>query len=69
MGTMTKRIADMQIQRVAYQLKKTAEEMKRIASYMSEEEREIFFSGNGFVRVPAEDMAAKRIDSYPQLIP
>jgi len=43
--------------------------MQRIATYLTEEEREIFFSGKGFVRVPEEERLRQRIDAYPYLIP
>ena len=49
MGTMSQKIKDMQSKRIAYQKEKTKVEMQRIATYLTEEEREIFFSGKGFV--------------------
>ena len=69
MGTMTKKMQEMQTRRLAYQAQKTKEEMQRIAMYLTEEEREVFFSGNGFVRVPEEERLRQRIDVYPYLIP
>ena len=69
MGTMTQKIKDMQTKRIAYQTEKTKAEMQRIAAYLTEEEREIFFSGRGFVRVPEEERLRHRIDAYPYLIP
>ena len=81
MGTMSQKIKDMQSKRIAYQKEKTKVEMQRIATYLTEEEREIFFSGKGFVRVPEEfsgkgfvrvpeeERLRQRIDAYPYLIP
>ena len=56
---MSQKIKDMQSKRIAYQKEKTN----------TEEEREIFFSGKGFVRVPEEERLRQRIDAYPYLIP
>ena len=69
MGTMSQKIKDMQSKRIAYQKEKTKEYMARVATYLTEEEREIFFSGKGFVRVPEEERLRQRIDAYPYLIP
>ena len=69
MGTMTKKMQEMQTRRLAYQTQKTKDEMQRIAMYLTEEEREVFFSGNGFVRIPEEERLRQRIDAYPYLIP
>ena len=46
---------------------KKIQELNRIAGYLSEEERKIMLSGEGFVRVPAQDMQYQRIDSYPRI--
>ncbi len=69
MGTMTQKVKDMQARRMAYQREKTKSDMLRVASYMTTEEKKIFFSGNGFVRVPEEERRRQRIDVYPYLIP
>lgn len=69
MGTPTKKFLDIQAKRAEYQMKKTQEEMKRIAMYLSEEEKKVLYSGEGFVRVPSEIIAIQRIDSYPCLVP
>lgn len=53
----------------AYQTEKTKLEMQRIATYLTEEEREVFFSWKGFVCVPEEERLWQRIDAYPYLIP
>ncbi len=69
MGTMTQKVKDMQARRIAYQKEKTKADMLRVANYMTTEEKEIFFSGNGFVRVPDEERRRQRIEVYPYLIP
>lgn len=68
MGTST-RIQEMQKKRIAYQESKKQEVINRIAQYLTEEEREILISGDGFVRVPTEEIRFQRIDTYPILIP
>ena len=45
----------MQTKRVAYQELKTKEYMARVASYLSAEDQEILYSGNGFVEVPEQE--------------
>ena len=66
---MTQKVKEMQARRVVYQAQKTKIDMKRIASYLTVEEREVFFSGNGFIRVPEQERLRQRIDVYPYLIP
>jgi len=44
--------------------KKKLESLQRIARYLSAEEREVLFSGNGFVRVPKEEAERMKIDAY-----
>ncbi len=68
MGTMSKKISDMQARRVAYQEKKTKEYMANFASYLSSEERIVFFGG-GFVEIPEQERKREKIDVYPYLIP
>ena len=68
MGTMSKKISEMQARRVAYQEKKTKEYMANYARYLSPEERSVFYGG-GFVEVPEEERQRERIDVYPYLIP
>lgn len=69
MGTTTAKIREMQARRLAYQEKKKKEAIDRIASYLTEEERKILYSGDGFIRVPREEFMRQRIDSYPCLVP
>jgi len=69
MGTITKRMQDMQTKRIAYQEQKTKEYMARVASYLSTEDQQILYSGNGFVEVPEQERLRERIDAYPYLIP
>ena len=59
----------MQARRIAYQKEKTKADMLRVANYLTAEEKEIFFSGNGFVCVPEEERIRQRLDVYPYLIP
>lgn len=66
MGTHLKKIEDIRRKRIIYQEEKKIQELNRIAGYLSEEERKIMLSGEGFVRVPAQDMQYQRIDSYPR---
>lgn len=67
MGTHLKKIEDIRRKRIIYQEEKKIQELNRIAGYLSEEERKIMLSGEGFVRVPAQDMQNQRIDSYPRI--
>ena len=67
MGTHLKKIEDIRRKRIIYQEAKKIQELNRIAGYLSEEERKIMLSGEGFVRVPAQDMQYQRIDSYPRI--
>lgn len=67
MGTHLKKIEDIRRKRIIYQEEKKIQELNRIAGYLSEEERMIMLSGEGFVRVPAQDMQYQRIDSYPRI--
>ena len=79
MGTHLKKIEDIRRKRIIYedeseenqmtfyQEEKKIQELNRIAGYLSEEERKIMLSGEGFVRVPAQDMQYQRIDSYPRI--
>ena len=69
MGTMTQKIKDMQTRRIAYQTEKTKEYMARVASYLSLEDQQVLYSGNGFVEVPEQERERERIDVYPYLIP
>ena len=43
--------------------------MARVASYLSTEDQQILYSGNGFVEVPEQERLRERIDAYPYLIP
>ena len=61
---ITTKIANKQ----AYQERKKKEDLKRIAGYLSPEERTVPYSGEGFVRVPKEEADRMRIDVYPYLI-
>lgn len=67
MGTTTAKIREMQLKRLAYQEKKKKEAIDRIASYLTEEEREILYSGEGFIELPEPERIRLRIDSYPYL--
>ena len=67
MGTHLKKIEDIRRKRIIYQEETKIQELNRIAGYLSEEERKIMLSGEGFVRVPAQDMQYQRIDSYPRI--
>ena len=67
MPTQLKKIEDIRRKRIIYQEEKKIQELNRIAGYLSEEERKIMLSGEGFVRVPAQDMQYQRIDSYPRI--
>ena len=67
MGTHLKKIEDIRRKRIIYQEEKKIQELNRIAGYLSEEERKIMLSGEGFVRVPAQDMQYQRIASYPRI--
>ena len=67
MGTHLKKIEDIRRKRIIYQEEKKIQELNRIAGYLSEEERKIMLSGEGFVRVPAQDMQYQSIDSYPRI--
>lgn len=64
MGTTISTIASKIASKQAYQEKKKLESLQRIARYLSAEEKEILFSGNGFVRVPKEEAERMKIDSY-----
>lgn len=66
MGTPSK-IQEMRSKRIAYQEIKKQEAINRVASYLSEEERKIFLSGDGFVVLPEQERVRLRIDSYPYL--
>lgn len=66
MGTAMK-IQAMQTKRIAYQEKKKQEVINRVASFLSEEERAIFLSGDGFVVLPEPERVRLRIDSYSYL--
>lgn len=67
MGTTTAKIREMQARRLAYQEKKKKEAIDRIASYLTEEEREILYSGEGFIELPEPERIRLRIDSYSYL--
>ena len=67
MGTHLKKIEDIRRKRIIYQEEKKIQELNRIAGYLSEEERKIMLSGEGFVSVSAQDMQYQRIDSYPRI--
>ena len=64
MGTITTALATKIARKQAHQEKKKQEDLLRIARYLSAEEREILFSGDGFVRVPKEEARRMRIDAY-----
>ena len=64
MGTTISTLASKIASKQAYQEKKKLESLQRIAIYLSTEEREILFSGNGFVRVPKEEAERMKIDAY-----
>lgn len=64
MGTITTTLATKIARKQAHQEKKKQEDLLRIARYLSAEEREILFSGDGFVRVPKEEARRMRIDAY-----
>ena len=63
-----KRIQILRAKRRVYQARKTEEYQQRVASCLSKEEKEILFSGDGFVRVPDEEPKREKIDAYPYLI-
>lgn len=63
MGTTVSILASRIARKQAYQEKKKLEDLQRIASYLSAEEREILFSGNGFVRVPEQEARRLRLDA------
>lgn len=67
MGRMTKKMADMQARRVAYQEKWKEREMLRVANYLPACDRQKFLEGTGFVVLPEEERLRLRIDSYPYL--
>ena len=46
----------------------TKEYKQRIAKYLSDEEKKILYSGEGFIRVPDEEAKREKIDAYPYLI-
>ena len=66
---MTQKVKEMQARRVIYQAQKTKEYMAYVATLLSPEDREILYSGNGFIEVPEEERMRERIDVYPYLIP
>ena len=61
MGTTVSILASRIARKQAYQEKKKLEDLQR--SYLSAEEREILFSGNGFVRVPEQEARRLRLDA------
>ena len=63
MGTTISTLASRIACKQAYQEKKKLENLQRIARYLSAEEREVLFSGNGFVRVPKEEAERMKIDA------
>ena len=64
MGTTISTLASKIASKQAYQEKKKLESLQRIARYLSTEEKEVLFSGNGFVRVPKEEAERMKIDAY-----
>ena len=66
MGTMSK-IQELRARRRAYQAQKTKEYKQRIAAYLSDADKRILFSGEGFIRVPEEEAKREKIDVYPYL--
>lgn len=66
---MTEKVRNLQTRRIAYQAEKTKEYLARVASYLSAEDRQILYSGDGFVEVPEQERLRERIDVYPYLIP
>lgn len=67
MGTMSK-IQELRARRRVYQAQKTKEYKQRIAAYLSDADKRILFSGEGFIRVPEEEAKREKIDVYPYLI-
>ena len=53
MGT-TDKVQVLRAKRRVYQAQKTKEYKQRIAKYLSDEEKKILYSGEGFIRVPDE---------------
>lgn len=64
MGAMNKKIQEMQNRRAEYHEKKKHETMNRIAQFLSAEEKNIFFSGDGFIELPETERQRLRIESY-----
>ena len=64
MGSIMK-LQEMRDKRIIYQENKKQEVIKRIASILSDEERAIFLSGDGFVMLPEVERARLKIDAYP----
>ena len=67
MGT-TDKVQVLRVKRRVYQAQKTKEYKQRIAKYLSDEEKKILYSGEGFIRVPDEEAKREKIDAYPYLI-
>lgn len=49
-------------------LKRNVVNLDEIAGTFSEEEKRKLLSGNGFVKIPAEELKRLRIDAYPYLM-
>ena len=62
MGDLKKKIKNSKV------LKRNVVNLEEIAGSLSKEEREKLLSGNGFVRVPAEELKRLRVDVYPYLM-
>ena len=67
MGTMTKRIKDLRDKRTAYHEQMKKKEMLRVASYLQENDRHNFMTGEGFIVLPEQERLRLRIDTYPYL--
>ena len=49
-------------------LKKNVVNLNEISGTLSKEEKEKFMSGNGFVKVPTEELKRLRVDVYPYVM-
>ena len=55
----TDKVQVLRMKRRVYQAQKTKEYKQRIAKYLSDEEKKILYSGEGFIRVPDEELSGK----------
>ena len=62
MGNLKRNIKNSRI------LKKNVVNLNEISGTLSKEEKEQLMSGNGFVKVPTEELKRLRVDVYPYVM-